>query len=564
MKNNKFLLVMIMSLFMFVTVICPISACTAIYVGSEVSEDGHTYFGRSEDVNAHTKRFVIYEAATHEEGEMYEEGVYGFKMPLPEKTLRYSVLEDSNLYGDGEQPFGEVGFNEAGVALSATVTTFYNEAAEAADPVVEGGISEVGITHILLGTATSARGGIEYLAQIIEEYGAAENFLIMIGDEEEVWTFEAVSGHQWAAVKMPADKVAVMANHMIIGKVDVNDTENFMASEGLVTLAEENGFLVEEDGMINVMKTYSDPFDSYDSYRLWAGHKALNAAEEVSETDEYYEFMFEPAEKVSLMDIKNLLSIRYEDQEYTWNNGLTAENFNICPIGVLRQAEVHVMDLDQAISTQWQCMGPMEFGVMVPFYTRLMTETPEGMQMYNLEPVDGQYDWTFRTLSTLCALDREMYGANVRAYWDAYQEALIEANTEVVAKLNELYAKDPEAAEVKATELAFAISEEAYDRAEQITSELLLYMTAEESKQAKAADPEGKPMEAFMPSLLEEGIFTDYNFDMSVEAEEAPEVVEPVETVEATQPSVVPYVLIGAAVGAVAVYFVMKATKKTK
>ena len=557
MKNNKFLLVMIMSLFMFVTVICPISACTEIYVGSEVSEDGHTYFGRTEDVNAHTKNFFIIEAATHEEGECYTDA-YEFSMQMPEETLRYSVLEDSVEYGDGEHPFGEAGFNEKGVAMSATVTVYNNEAAEAADPLVSTGINEIVITHIILGKAESARDGVEYLGSIIDTLGASESFNIMLADTEEAWLFEAVAGHQWAAMKMPADKVAVIPNHMILGTIDVNDTENYLASENLVTLAEENGFLVEEDGLINVSKSYSDPFDSYDSYRAWSGRKFLNPELPVTETDEYYDVLFEPTEKVSLMDIKDLLSIRYEDQEYSWNNGITEENYNIRPIGVLRQAEVHVFDIDQAVSTQWECMGPVEFGVMVPFYTSLMLDTPENMKNPSLTPVDGQYDWTFRTLATLCALDRETYGASVAEYMDNYQEALIEANKDVVAKLNELYAEDPEAAEAKATELAFAVSKEAYDRAEQITNELLYYMTAEESSNAKAAG-KGEEAAPFVPTLLEDGIYTDYNFDMVLE--ETPETVEPVEPVEPVEESsssaVLPCVITAVVVAGV-VYFVMK------
>ena len=565
MKNNKFLLVMIMSLFLFVTVICPISACTAVYVGSEVSEDGHTYYGRSEDL-VRTKRFVIYDHATHEPGEMYTENVYGFEMEFPSETYRYSVVEDSALYGDAEMPFGEVGFNELGVSLSATVTTEYSEEMEAIDPLTDGGISECGLAHILLGASQSARHGVEYLGSIIDEKGTAENYLLFIADEEEVWAFEAVSGHQWVAVKMPADKVAVIPNHMIIGKVDLTDTENVIASEGLVATAEEAGTLVEEDGMINVMKSYSAPFDSYDSYRAWAGSQFLAPSREISENQDYYEFMFEPDEKVSLMDLRHLLSIRYEDQEYSWNNGITEENATIRPIGVQRQAEVHIMDLDQTISTQWQCMGPIEFSVSVPFYTRLMTETPEMMQMYELDPVSGQYDWTFRTLTSLCAIDREMYGTNVRAYWDAYQEALIEANKDVVTKINELYAKDPEAAEVKATELAAAISQEAASRAEQITSELIFYITNQEGELGKAVT-RGTEVEPFMPSLLEEGVFTEYNFDMKpVETVETPEVAEPVETETVTEGAsagtVVLTAVVAAAVGAGVVYFVLK--KKTK
>ena len=211
-------------------------------------------------------------------------------------------------------------------------------------------------------------------------------------------------------------------------------------------------------------------------------------------------------------------------------------------------------------------MGPIEFSVSVPFYTRLMTDTPEMMQMYELDPVPGQYDWTFRTLTSLCAIDREMYGTNVRAYWDAYQEALIEANKDVVAKINELYAKDPTAAEAKATELAAAISQEAASRAEQITSELIFYITNQEGELGKAVT-RGTEVEPFMPSLLEEGVYTEYSFDMKpVETVETPEVVEPVETetvVEgASTGTVVLTAVVAAALGAGIVYFVLK--KKTK
>lgn len=493
-----------------------IAACTAVYVGKKASANGHAYYGRTEDVNASTKRFVIYEHATHNEGEFYEDSRGdNFKMPMPKETLRFSALEDSKLHGEGEYPYGEAGFNELGVSVSATVTTFAGEAAAKADPSVKGGINEVVLGHVLLGKATSARHGIEYLGQIMKEYGASEQFLIFIADEEEIWVFEAVSGHQWAAMKLPEDKVSVIPNHIIMGKVDVNDHENYMVSEDLVKLAKDNGFLVEEDGMINVMKTYSDPFGTYDSYRAYAGRKFFNPELDVNETDNYYEMLFDSAKKITLQDIKNLLSIRYEDKPYSYNNGIDENNFNIRPIGVLRQAEVHVFELDDKISTQWQCMGPIEFSTFVPFYTRIMSETPKNMQYYDIVPVQGQYDWMFRKLSTLCSLNREMYGKNVRTYWDNYQLALIKANEEVVAKMNELYLEDPKAAETKANTLAAAIAKEASERAVLITNELLYYMTAEETNTLRAYALKEK-MQPFMPSCLEKGIYTAYNFDMEI------------------------------------------------
>ena len=571
MKNTNVLLVMIVSLFLVLTVVSPISACTSIYVGKDCSDNGETYVARSEDINSHTKNFVIHEHATHAEGDMYEDE-FGFKMPYPAETLRYSAVEDSPEYGDGDHAFGSVGFNEAGLGISATVTTYAKDEVLAVDPLnEESGLIEASVVNVVLSQATSAVNGVEILGKVVEENGVGETFNVWLSDRNETWDFEAVSGHNWVAIKMPTDKIAVMPNHMNIGVVDVNDAENVLCSANLIETAKEANTLVEEDGLINVMKSYSPEFDGYNSYRSAAASKFLAPSREVGNTDPYYDFMYEPEHKVSIMDIKNLLSIRYEDEEYSWNNGINENNFDIRPIGVERQAEVHLLQTaDQDVNTQWQAMSNIEFSVFVPFYTSLMTSTPESMHATALIPTDGSYDWTFRTLGTLCQLDREQYGANVRAYFDAYQEALIEANKDVVAKINELYAEDPKAAEVKATELAYAISEEAYNRAELITNELIQYIAAQEGNEARYyGDPENekciKAVAPFMPSLLEEGVFTDYNFDMKPSTPvETPVVEEEVETPvveETNSTNPILYAVGGVLVGAAVVYFVTKSKK---
>ena len=42
---------------------------------------------------------------------------------------------------------------------------------------------------------------------------------------------EILSGHQYVAVKVPEDKYAVFANTYYLGHVDLNDTENVIASK---------------------------------------------------------------------------------------------------------------------------------------------------------------------------------------------------------------------------------------------------------------------------------------------------------------------------------------------
>ena len=87
-------------------------ACMGVYVGKEVSENGSSYIGRSEDIGAgHTKIFTVHPAEDHEPGAIFEDE-YGFSMPYPEHTYQYTLAKDSPLFGEGEEPYAEVGINE--------------------------------------------------------------------------------------------------------------------------------------------------------------------------------------------------------------------------------------------------------------------------------------------------------------------------------------------------------------------------------------------------------------------------------------------------------------------
>ncbi len=53
-------------------------ACTAVYVGSDLTADGTTMFARSEDIsNSYNKLFYAIPAGVHTAGEVYN-GCYGF------------------------------------------------------------------------------------------------------------------------------------------------------------------------------------------------------------------------------------------------------------------------------------------------------------------------------------------------------------------------------------------------------------------------------------------------------------------------------------------------------
>lgn len=530
------------------------SACCGLYVGSQQSENGSTYVGRSEDIGKlYDKVFEVRPAADHAEGEMYED-TYGFSMPYPSHTYRYTVLRDSIEQGESvvdedgnlvREAYGEVGMNEKGVSVSATVSTSYNANAKAADPLVSTGICEISLTSVILMSADSARDGVEKLAAIIDTYGSGECNSFTISDANEVWDFETLSGHQYVAMKMPDDKVSVNPNMVVMNEIDVSDTENVVASADLISLPLENGFLVssqqgkvadDQITKIDIQKTYgSEDFGNGQYFRYWQGVNYLN--EELSQSvsverdgeaapEGPFNMLFEADHQLTTYEVLRLLACRGEGTEYAADNN-PEKNPNGTAIGNERQAECHVFeirsDMPEALATiQWQTMSRAEFSVYLPYYSNLLTDTSDIFQteyspsIKDIEEVLDDEDfpaetsayWVFTAINDLCDNDRERYGANVKLYWENYQKALIEQQEAVDEAMTALYEKNPELAEQAATALAKGVSEEAFANAKTILTELWAFVKADQAGELTEED-------VFTPSVLTENKMPTYSMDMA-------------------------------------------------
>ncbi|MEG0291478.1 MAG: C69 family dipeptidase [Anaerovoracaceae bacterium] len=479
-------------------------ACTGVYVGKDVSTDGTTLVSRSEDIGSgYTKRFVVHKGETHKKGSMFKDA-YGFSMPYPTKTFTYSAVEDSTKYGEGKRPYGEVGFNEYGVGVTATVSASPNESAKKADPLVKTGICEISLTEVILMQAKTAKEGVQAVANIMDKYGSGEGNIIMIGDAKETWYMEMLTGHQYAAIKMPNDKAAVFPNTFMLGTIDVN-SKDVIVSKDLVNLPKENGFLVTKNNMIHVSKTYGVGLTDGNLYRAWGGLNKLKGAVQEFSTDMEIDLFQTPSKKISINDVKNILSYRYEDTKFNVN---LPENSNIRPIGTPNQAECHIMSFDntaknKVAGVQWLAMGNSEFSIYLPSYTALMTTTHKAYQKDTINYDKDSAYWAFRSVATLCALDREQYGASVKEYYDKYQKALIEAQAKIAPQMEKLYNKDPKAAAKKANELSKALTEDTLKNINSIHSELVKYIAASEGKEQKAP---------FVPTVAKNNIMPNYTF----------------------------------------------------
>ena len=128
-------------------------ACTQIYMGSKLTADGNTYYGRSEDFGPrYIKHFGIEPA--HKDGNEYTSVESGFEYKSKGATYRYTFVRDNpSQWEDRYDAYSEAGINEKGVSCSATLSTSYNEKAEEADPITE----ETGIGGTAMPASSWAR-----------------------------------------------------------------------------------------------------------------------------------------------------------------------------------------------------------------------------------------------------------------------------------------------------------------------------------------------------------------------------------------------------------------------
>ena len=144
-------------------------ACTQMYMGKNLTADGNTYYGRTEDIGVrYLKHYGI--EPSHAPGHVYSSDESGFAYTSTKTTYRYSYVRDHPAEWHGRyDAYSEAGINEKGVSCSATLSTTYNSDAKAADPRTNTGIGEYSYAGVILGESATARDGVELIGSLIDE-----------------------------------------------------------------------------------------------------------------------------------------------------------------------------------------------------------------------------------------------------------------------------------------------------------------------------------------------------------------------------------------------------------
>ena len=478
-------------------------ACTAVYVGSDASDDGTTIIGKSNDYQANWGNYVtITERVENKEGRtMPVDNDKTVFASLPATTYRYTSTPwfDSTTKQNGLGQDATVCTNEYGVAMIMSITSFSNAAALDADPLIEHGLSEFTAVDLVTCQSKTAKEAVEVLLSLIDEYGSSEVNIALIADQKEAWYVEMYNGHQYAAVKLPSDMVAAFGNEFSLEYVE--DYEEYILSDKLVSLAKDNNFAVyDENGRLNLLKTYSgeEVVTNYSHMRTWIGHQLLSSSVEYNTYDKeaIYPLMFKADNKVSLIDAFELLRNRFEGSEYSPDEtGRT----DMRVIGTDTALSVHVVQIYNNLPADYSCItwestGPAVYGVFVPI-SNGATSISLPYSLNQSEDQIGVFDtnnypyYRFKELNTL-GIDSsayKVYGLPVREYWHSAELNMASTLSGVLSKATNM---DDASAKEYITNYCNLVQQQAFDDAGTLLNDVVWYMSQNSNTMKNGRNPE--------------------------------------------------------------------------
>jgi dipeptidase len=182
------------------------------------------------------------------------------------------------------------------------------------------------LCRLALERCATAREAIRLIDALTKEYGYNDGGeCLTIADEGEVWHLEIAGcgegeiGAVWAAQRVPDGHVGVNANASRIRWIDLDDADNFMASENVYDVAIERGWYDPDSGR---------PFEFCYAYnpegrasmaarrREWRVFDLLAPSLELDPNAENYPFSVKPDTLVSLVEIMEIFRDTYEGTEF--------------------------------------------------------------------------------------------------------------------------------------------------------------------------------------------------------------------------------------------------------
>ncbi|HEY3382347.1 MAG TPA: C69 family dipeptidase [Vicinamibacterales bacterium] len=306
---------------------CPTcESCTSVLVGKAASVDGATMTSHSCDSTTDRTWMNIVPNQKHKPGEMakvyYEpKRTKGPDEPDRVETGEIPQVPETYAYLNSAYPI----MNEHQLAIGET--TFGGKRQMVSD---KGIIDCPELYRLVLERAKTAREAIRIADELTRKYGYNDyGEAFTFADTKEVWIFEIVGpgpgkvGAVWAAVRIPDDHVFVSANAPRIRKLDLNDKDHYLASDNILTVAEELGFWSPKSGdAFEFCTVYGARTAMGSRRREWRALSRIAPSLKLDPNSENYPLSVKAEKKLSVKDVLDIFRDTYQDTPFDMTRSL--------------------------------------------------------------------------------------------------------------------------------------------------------------------------------------------------------------------------------------------------
>lgn len=320
-------------------------------------------------------------------------------------------------------------------------------------------ISHFQLMRIALERARTARGAIELMGSLVEDYGLLDVGPFPSGknvgviDPHEAWWFNAPGGHEWVAQRVPDGAVSVNANRFWLGGVGDDAPQESLHSRDLIRFAVTQGWY---DPASREPFSFSRAYGDHDgddvpsSRRVYSTLREWRAMSLVSGSSlpvpiqgtewmgPHYTF---PPRKVSILDVFALLRDHYEGTPFDTTRPENGGGLYGCPhppfvvptpyprpIDMFNTQVSYVAQARDAAQGQlpgvlWFCFHSPSTGCYVPLFPA-MGELPHG---YETGDAGSGAFWRFFSLSAAVRLNWGALHPVVRETYDTLEREWIAA-----------------------------------------------------------------------------------------------------------------------------------------
>ncbi|HOP06282.1 MAG TPA: C69 family dipeptidase [candidate division Zixibacteria bacterium] len=365
MDNRSVINLVTLFLVLFAAGSASATGCFSVIVGKDASANGCVMVGHTEDISPAQPIAMV---------KISDEIPYVDK--IISETLLYPPASQRKRMAtlvSGEE-FCDCILNDFGVTVASDQCPSVEDKPE----LVNGGIGR-GLRHIVTARAVSAREGVHIAGAVVEKVGYNSNGrTYIICDPDEGWVFCPIGGKHWLAHRVADDEVAVVANSFTVREIDLDDTLQFLASEGLIEYAVERGWYDQEnDGAFDFSKTFADSAvaaGSFNVCRQWRGLDLLST-DRIKADWGNLPFSVKPGRKIGVSDITTVLQDHYENtQLYIVPSDSSSPHTNrfmtICS-GISQMSFVAELRTDRPKDIGfvfWLCLGQPCTSFYIPFY----------------------------------------------------------------------------------------------------------------------------------------------------------------------------------------------------